>query len=111
ALDGPYVTIRRFGARITSLDAFGVEGDAAAFLVRIVRRGWNVVVAGGTGAGKTTLLNALSAAVPAQERIVTIEETAELCLVQPHVVRLEARPANAEGAGATSVRELVRAAL
>jgi pilus assembly protein CpaF len=70
-----------------------------------------VLVAGATTAGKTTLLNALSGAIGAHERVVTIEETAELRLAQPHVVRLEARPANGEGAGAVVVRELVRAAL
>ncbi len=111
ALDGPCVTIRRFGARAVPLDAFGVGPDAARFLEWVVLAGWNVVVAGGTSAGKTTLLNALSAAIPADERVVTIEETAELRLEQPHVVRLEARAANAEGAGGVSVRELVRTAL
>jgi pilus assembly protein CpaF len=111
AVDGPTVTIRRFGARAVPLEAFGLDGAGGAFLRAAVAAGWNLLVAGGTSAGKTTLLNALSAAIPADERIVTIEETAELRLRQPHVVRLEARPANAEGAGAVSVRDLVRAAL
>ena len=111
AIDGPYVTIRRFGARAVPLDAFGLGDAASAFLGWAVNAGWNLLVAGGTSAGKTTLLNTLSGAIPGAERIVTIEETAELRLAQPHVVRLEARPANAEGAGAVGVRDLVRAAL
>jgi pilus assembly protein CpaF len=111
AVDGPCVTIRRFGARAVALAEFGVSGAAEAFLRWAVLAGWNLLVAGATSAGKTTLLNALSQAIPADERVVTIEETAELRLAQPHVVRLEARPANAEGAGAVTVRELVRAAL
>ena len=111
AIDGPSVTIRRFGARAIELDAFGVDGAPAAFLRWAVDAGWNLLVAGGTSAGKTTLLNTLSAAIGHGERVVTIEETAELRLAQPHVVRLEARPPNAEGAGAVSVRDLVRAAL
>ena len=111
AIDGPCVTIRRFGARAVPIEAFEVGADAAEFLRWAVVAGWNVVVAGGTSAGKTTLLNALSAAIPSGERVVTIEETAELRLAQSHVVRLEARTANAEGAGGISVRELVRTAL
>jgi pilus assembly protein CpaF len=111
AVDGPCVTIRRFGARAVELGDFGVDGVAARFLRGAVRAGWNLLVAGATSAGKTTLLNSLSRAIPHRERVVTIEETAELRLVQPHLVRLEARPANAEGIGAVAVRELVRAAL
>jgi pilus assembly protein CpaF len=111
AVDGPCVTIRRFGARAVALEEFGVHGDAARFLRWTVAAGWNLLVAGATSAGKTTLLNALSQAIPQAERVVTIEETAELRLAQPHVVRLEARPPNAEGAGGVTVRALVRAAL
>ncbi len=111
AIDGPCVTIRRFGARAVPLTAFGAGHAAEAFLSWTVRAGWNLLVAGATSAGKTTLLNALSGAIGTHERIVTIEETAELRLGQPHVVRLEARPANTEGVGAVGVRELVRAAL
>jgi pilus assembly protein CpaF len=111
AIDGPCLTIRRFGAEALPVERFDTGPEAAAFLRAAVAGGWNLVVAGGTGSGKTTLLNALSEAIDPVERIVTIEETAELRLGQPHVVRLEARPANAEGAGAVSVRELVRAAL
>ena len=111
AIDGPCVTIRRFGARPVPLDAFGLDDRATSFLRWCVGAGWNILVAGGTSAGKTTLLNALSSAIPDVERVVTIEETAELRLAQPHVVRLEARPPNAEGAGGVSVRDLVRAAL
>jgi pilus assembly protein CpaF len=111
APDGPCLTIRRFGARTVPLAAFGLDAAAAEFVGAIVRAGWNIVVAGATSAGKTTCCNALAAAIDPAERIVTIEETAELRLGQPHVVRLEARPPNAEGAGAVSVRDLVRGAL
>jgi len=111
AIDGPCLTIRRFGARRMGLDAFGVFGAAGDLLRGLIADGANIVVSGGTGSGKTTLLNALAGHLGATERIITIEETAELRLPQPHVVRLEARPANAEGAGAFTVRDLVRAAL
>ncbi|MFN8027598.1 MAG: ATPase, T2SS/T4P/T4SS family [Acidimicrobiia bacterium] len=111
AVDGPCLTIRRFGARALTLADFGVPPDVDGLLRTLVAGGANVLVAGATAAGKTTLLNTLSRSIPAQERVVTIEETAELRLARPHVVRLEARPANAEGAGAVSVRDLVRAAL
>jgi pilus assembly protein CpaF len=111
APDGPCLTIRRFGTRAVPLDAFGVDAAVCSFLEGMVRAGWNVVVSGATSAGKTTCCNALARAIDPRERIVTIEETAELRMDQPHVVRLEARPANAEGAGGVTVRELVRAAL
>jgi pilus assembly protein CpaF len=111
AVDGPCVTIRRFGAQTVTLADFGVTDTAAAVLRAAVEGGWNLLVAGATSAGKTTLLNTMSQGVPSAERIVTIEETAELRLAQPHVVRLEARPPNAEGVGGVTVRDLVRAAL
>jgi pilus assembly protein CpaF len=110
ALDGPYVTIRRFGARAIGLDEVAPPGVAALLAWAVAAR-CNVVVSGGTGAGKTTLLNALAACIPAGERVVTIEDAAELRLPLEHVVRLEARPANAEGAGQVEVRQLVRNAL
>jgi pilus assembly protein CpaF len=111
APDGPCVSIRRFGARAVPLDAFGLEPDTIGACDAMVRAGWNLVVSGATSSGKTTCCNALARAIDPAERIVTIEETAELRLEQPHVVRLEARPANAEGTGAVSVRDLVRSAL
>jgi pilus assembly protein CpaF len=111
APDGPCLTIRRFATRPVELSAFGVGDAGESFLRAAVDGGWNLLVAGATSAGKTTLLNSLSAAIGADERVVTIEETAELRLAQPHVVRLEARPANAEGVGAIGVRDLVRCAL
>jgi pilus assembly protein CpaF len=111
APDGPCVSIRRFGARAVPLEAFGIEPGVAPFFHAMVRGGWNLVVSGATSSGKTTCCNALARAIDPSERIVTIEETAELRLEQPHVVRLEARPANAEGTGAVCVRDLVRSAL
>jgi len=110
AIDGPCLTIRRFGARAVPLAAACPAG-VDALLAWAVRSRANVVVCGGTGAGKTTLLNALAAEIPAGERVVTIEDAAELRLPGDHVVRLEARPANAEGAGRVSIRDLVRNAL
>jgi pilus assembly protein CpaF len=110
AIDGPYVTIRRFGARAIDLHQLCPPG-VADLLRWAVRARANLVVSGGTGAGKTTLLNALAAALPADERIVTVEDTAELRLHHAHVVRLEARPATADGIGATGIRDLVRNAL
>ena len=109
ALDGPVVTIRRFGARAVRLADMCAPG-VDELLVRAVRSRWNMVASGGTGAGKTTLLNALAGLVPPEERIVTVEDAAELRLAHPHVIRLEARPAGAGGHGAT-IRDLVRNAL
>jgi pilus assembly protein CpaF len=111
AVDGTCVAIRRFGARRRCLTDFGLSPLGVELLRWCVAAGWNLLLSGGTGAGKTTLLNVLAGEVPPAERIVTIEETAELSLGQPHLVRLEARPPNAEGAGAVPVRALVRAAL
>jgi pilus assembly protein CpaF len=114
ALKGPTLTIRRF-PRLFTLDQLSsmgsVDADSVALLRALVRAKLNVVISGGTGAGKTTMLNALSAAVPATERIITVEDNAELRLQQPHVVTLEARPANVEGRGEISIRDLVRNSL
>ena len=114
ALRGPTITIRRFPRLFTleQLTAMGsLDRDVTALLEAFVRAKLNVVISGGTGAGKTTLLNALSAAVPPGERIITVEDNAELRLQQPHVVTLEARPANVEGRGQISIRDLVRNSL
>jgi pilus assembly protein CpaF len=110
AIDGPYVTIRRFGARARRLDEVASRPVAALLAWAVVSR-LNVVVSGGTGTGKTTLLNALASCIPAGDRVVTIEDAAELRLPHDHVLRLEARPANAEGAGEVLIRDLVRNAL
>ena len=110
AVDGTCVAIRRFGGR-RELTDFGLGAVAVELLRWVIAAGWNLLLSGGTGAGKTTLLNVLAGEVSPRERIVTIEETAELSLGQSHVVRLEARPPNAEGAGGVPVRALVRAAL
>lgn len=110
AIDGPCVAIRRFGARPVVLGDVA-PASVAALLVWAVRARANVVVSGATGSGKTTLLNALAAHVPGGERIVTIEDAAELRLAAEHVVRLETRPASVEGVAEVSCRDLVRSAL
>jgi pilus assembly protein CpaF len=112
---GDALTIRKFprgGLTVADLVARGtVSAHVAAFLEAAVRGRLNLVVSGGTSSGKTTTLNALSAFIPEGERIVTIEDAAELRLQQAHVVSLEARPPNAEGAGEITIRQLVRNAL
>ena len=115
SLNGPTVTIRRFGTRRLTADDLLEKGSANRqvldFLKACVESRLNIVISGGTGSGKTTFLNILSSFLPLRERIVTIEDAAELCLNQPHVVRLESRPANLEGAGQITIRDLVRNAL
>jgi pilus assembly protein CpaF len=114
SLAGPVLTIRRFPRRFTlaQLVEMGtLDEPTRRLLAAFVRARLNVVISGGTGAGKTTLLNALSAAILERERIVTIEEAAELQLQQPHVIPLEARPANVEGKGEVTIRDLVRNSL
>jgi pilus assembly protein CpaF len=114
ALRGPTITIRRFPRLFTLAEIVemgSLDAPTERLLRTFVRAKLNIVISGGTGAGKTTLLNALSAAVPAGERIITVEDSAELRLQQPHVVALEARPANVEGRGEVTIRELVRNSL
>ena len=115
SIDGPVLSIRRFGAEplrmATLIENCALTKEIAEMLEMCVRSRLNVVISGGTGAGKTTLLNALSAYIPENERIVTIEDSAELQLQQPHVVRLETRPPNIEGRGEVSQRDLVRNSL
>lgn len=110
AVDGPVVTIRRFSPRAVGLDDFGPPEVVADLMARVEARD-TILVVGGTAAGKTTLLNALGGLLDPFERIVAIEDTAELRLPGAHVVRLEARPANSEGVGAVTLRTLVRNAL
>ncbi len=110
AVDGPAITIRRFAARPVSLDTFA-PFDVIDDLRSAVEAKKTIVICGGTGAGKTTLLNALARFIGVDERIITIEDTAELQLGQRHLVRLEARKANAEGVGEVTIRDLVRNAL
>jgi pilus assembly protein CpaF len=114
ALDGPTLTIRRFPTpyRLPDLVAKGTLDEHLVMLLgACVRAKLNILVTGGTGSGKTTFLNALSGLIPDDERIVTIEDAAELSLQQQHVVRLESRPANVEGIGQVAIRDLVRNSL
>ena len=115
AVDGPVLTIRRFRRRGLSPDDLVELGTWTPPLRDVLQRAvagrLNVLVSGGTGSGKTTTLNALSSFIPAGERVVTVEDAAELRLQQPHVVRLEARPAGLEGRGEVAIRRLVRNAL
>jgi pilus assembly protein CpaF len=115
AIDGPMLSIRRFAVELLSAEDLirlgTLDESVARVLNAIVHSRLNVVVSGGTGAGKTTLLNILSSFIPPQERIVTIEDSAELQLRQPHVVRLETRPPNIEGKGEVTARDLVRNSL
>jgi pilus assembly protein CpaF len=115
ALDGPALTIRRFRRRGFTPDELVANGTLSRplldFLARAVRARATILVCGGTGSGKTTTLNALSTFIGAGERVITIEDAAELRLRQPHVIRLEARPPNLEGRGEVTIRRLVRNAL
>ncbi len=114
AIDGPVLSIRRFGAEITvqKLIEYGsLTEDMVNLMAGCVRARLNILISGGTGAGKTTLLNALSSFIPSAERVITIEDAAELRLQQEHVVRLETRPPNSEGKGEVVARDLVKNAL
>jgi pilus assembly protein CpaF len=112
ALDGPAMSIRRFGSKPMQLEDLIRHGAfppaVMDFLSAAVQARCNVLISGGTGSGKTTLLNCLSRYIPADERVITIEDAAELQLQQPHVVRLETRPNNIEGKGEVNQRDLVR---
>ena len=115
AVNGPCLTIRRFAEDpYTAQDLIGfgsMSDDLAVMLEACVRGGLNILISGGTATGKTTMLNVLSGFIPTHERIITIEDAAELQLQQPHVVTLESRPANAEGSGDIAIRDLVRNSL
>jgi pilus assembly protein CpaF len=115
ALNGPTITIRKFSKNKLTVERLiefkALSKGMAMFLEACVRGALNIVVSGGTGSGKTTLLNALSGFIPEGDRILTIEDAAELSLMQPHVVRLEAKPPNIEGKGEVSIRDLVKSSL
>ncbi len=115
ALDGSLLSIRRFGSRplliADLMTSKAITQEMIAFLSDCVKARVNIIISGGTGSGKTTLMNALSAFIPVEERVATIEDAAELRLQQKHVVRMETRPANIEGQGEINTRDLVRNAL
>jgi len=115
ALDGPILSIRRFRINVLSMDDLlklkSITPQMLEVLKGVVKARLNILISGGTGTGKTTLLNILSGYIPVTERIITIEDSAELKLQQPHVVRLETRPPNIEGKGMVTQRDLVRNAL
>jgi pilus assembly protein CpaF len=114
ALDGPVLSIRRFGADLTPQQLVrngALTEQMLQLLAGCVRARLNMLISGGTGSGKTTMLNALSSFIPATERVITIEDAAELRLLQEHVVRLETRPPSAEGKGEVVARDLVKNAL
>jgi pilus assembly protein CpaF len=110
AIDGPYLTIRKFGAKNLPLNAF-CSNEVATFIDHLIRSRYNILISGATSTGKTTFLNAAAQSIPHAQRIITVEDAAELRLAHPHVVRLEARRANAEGLGEFTIRDLVRNAL
>ncbi len=116
SIDGPALTIRKFPQDRVEIEdlvnRFGSMTSAMADFIKIcVEQGLNIIISGGTGSGKTTLLNVMSGFIPANERIITVEDAAELQLKQEHVVRLETRPANIEGTGEVSIRDLIRNSL
>ena len=115
AIDGPSITIRKFQKGKLAIDQLIEIGSLSRFMADFIRAcvlsKFNILISGGTGTGKTTLLNALSSFIPEEERIVTIEDAAELMLQQEHVVRLETKPPNVEGLGTVAIRDLVRNAL
>ena len=115
SIDGPALTIRKFSKEVIGPENYlqwgSVNKNMIDFLRICVEQGLNIIISGGTGSGKTTLLNTMSSFIPSNERIVTIEDAAELQLRQEHVVRLETRPANMEGTGAITIRDLVRNSL
>ena len=116
SLTGPVVTIRKFPKKPMTMEkliSYGsISGEAAEFLKELVEAGYNIFISGGTGAGKTTFLNALSGYIPSNERVITIEDSAELQLVSiPNLVRLEVRNANVEGKNAVTIRDLIKSSL